>query len=366
MQPGQPIPPAATQIQQIVAQVLAEAGPVGNPQQERYLREILTTVVRLMRDDATTGDLKLINTALKEMRTAFKVFAPYRHIRKVSAFGSARTKETSPSYQQAKEFSRRICQEGFMVLTGAGGGIMRACQEGSGRERSFGVNIRLPWEQGANEFIERDPKLINFKYFFTRKLMFIKEADAIALFPGGFGTHDEGFESLTLVQTGKSRPLPIVFLDAPRATYWKTWKRYVDDHLLRPGLISAEDMNLFKVTDDIDEAIAEIRGFYRVYHSSRYVGDRMVVRLNVALPLSFLERLNAEFSDVLQDGVFELGEALPQEVGEPEIAHLPRLVFRFNKMRFGRLRAMIDLINRSGPEPTVVAPPVHSADGDQG
>jgi len=196
--------------------------------------------------------------------------------------------------------------------------------------------------------------------------MFIKEADAIALFAGGFGTHDEGFESLTLVQTGKSRPLPIVFLDAPRGTYWKTWKRYVDDHLLRPGLISAEDLNLFKVTDDIDEAIAEIRGFYRVYHSSRYVGDRMVVRMNAALPLPFLARLNAEFADILQDGLFELGEALPQEQGEPEIAHLPRLVFRFNRMRFGRLRAMIDLINRSGPEPTVIAPPVHSADGDQG
>jgi uncharacterized protein (TIGR00730 family) len=348
-----------------VASVLADAGPFGTAQQERYLREILTTVVRLMRDDASTGDLKIINTALKEMRNAFKIFGPYRHIRKVSCFGSARTKETSPAYRQAKEFATRICQEGFMVLTGAGGGIMRACQEGSGRERSFGVNIRLPWEQGANEFIDRDPKLITFKYFFTRKLMFIKEADAIVLFAGGFGTHDEGFESLTLVQTGKSRPLPIVFLDAPRARYWKTWKRYVDDHLLRPGLISAEDMSLFKVTDDIEEAIAEIRRFYRVYHSSRYVGDRLVVRLNAALPLAFLQRLNDEFADILQDGVFELGEALPQEQGEPEIAHLPRLVFRFNRMRFGRLRQMIDLINQAGPEPAVVAPPTHAAEGGQ-
>jgi uncharacterized protein (TIGR00730 family) len=356
-------PSSTTQIQELVAQVLAEAGPVRGQQQERYLREILTTVVRLVRDDASTGDLKIINTALKEMRTAFKVFAPYRHIRKVSAFGSARTKETDRAYAQAKEFAERICREGFMVLTGAGGGIMRACQEGSGRDRSFGVNIRLPWEQGANEFIDRDPKLINFKYFFTRKLMFIKEADGIVLFAGGFGTHDEGFESLTLVQTGKSRPLPIVFLDAPRSTYWKTWKRYVDDHLLRPGLISPEDMNLFKVTDDIDEAIAEIRGFYRVYHSSRYVGDRFVIRLNAPLPLPLVERLNAEFADILLHGMFEVGEALPEEHGEPEIAHLPRLVFRFNRMRFGRLRAMIDLINRTGPEATVLAPPVHTAEG---
>jgi uncharacterized protein (TIGR00730 family) len=358
-----PAPTSSTPVQDLVAQILTEAGPLGTAQQERYLREILTTVVRLMRDNASTGDLKLINTALKEMRHAFKVFAPYRHIRKVSAFGSARTKETSPAYRQAKEFAQRICQEGFMVLTGAGGGIMRACQEGSGRDRSFGVNIRLPWEQGANEFIDRDPKLVTFKYFFTRKLVFIKEADAIVLFPGGFGTHDEGFESLTLVQTGKSRPLPIVFLDAPRATYWKTWKRYVDDHLLRPGLISAEDLHIFKVTDDIDEAIAEIRTFYRVYHSSRYVGDRFVIRLNAALPLTLVARLNAEFSDVLQEGAFEVGEALPEERGEPEIAHLPRLVFRFNRMRFGRLRAMIDLINQAGPEPTVLAPPQHTAEG---
>ncbi len=358
-----PSPTSQTQVQELVAQVLSEVGPFGNHQQERYLREILTTVVRLMRDNASTGDLKIINTALKEMRNAFKVFAPYRHIRKVSAFGSARTPETAPEYRQAKEFAERICHEGFMVLTGAGGGIMRACQEGSGRERSFGVNIRLPWEQGANEFIDRDPKLITFKYFFTRKLMFIKEADAIVLFPGGFGTHDEGFESLTLVQTGKSRPLPIIFLDAPGALYWKTWKSYVDDHLLGPRLISPDDMALFKVTDDIDEAIAEIRRFYRVYHSSRYVGDRFVIRLNAALPLPLLERLNVEFRDILQNGVFEFGEALPEEQGEPEIAHLPRLVFRFNRMRFGRLRTMIDMINQAGPEATVMAPPLHTAEG---
>lgn len=362
----QPVPTTpSSQVQDLIAQVLAQAGPLDDPRQERVLREILTTVMRLLRDQASVGDLKIINTALKEMRQAFKVFAPYRHIRKVSAFGSARTEENSRAYRQAKEFAERICRDGYMLITGAGGGIMRACQEGSGRERSFGVNIRLPWEQGANEFIDRDPKLISFKYFFTRKLMFIKEADAVVLFPGGFGTHDEGFESLTLVQTGKSRPLPIVFLDEPRGTYWKTWKRYVDDHLLRPRLISPEDMALFKVTDDIDEAIAEIRRFYRVYHSSRYVGDRLVVRLNAELPPAFLARLNGEFTDILQEGVFEVGEALPEEQGEPEIAHLPRLVFRFNRMRFGRLREMIDVINDSGPEPAVQAPPVHTVEDDR-
>jgi uncharacterized protein (TIGR00730 family) len=347
----------------LITQVLEHAGELGSARQEQYVREILLTVMRLVRDRASVGDLKLINTALKEMRYAFKVFAPYRHIRKVSTFGSARTKETAPAYKQAKEFAARICGEGFMLLTGAGGGIMRACQEGSGRERSFGVNIRLPWEQSPNEFIDRDPKLVSFKYFFTRKLIFVKEADAIVLFPGGFGTHDEGFESLTLVQTGKSRPMPIVFLDAPRGTYWKTWRRYVEDHLLRRGLVSADDMTLFKVTDKIDEAIAEIRGFYRVYHSSRYVGHRFVIRLNVALPPALVADLNRDFADVLEDGVFEVGGALPGEEGEPEIAHLPRLVFRFNRTRFGRLRAMIDHINRLGPPVEEPAPADHTADG---
>jgi len=352
--------------QELITQILARAGELGSARHEQYIREILLTVMRLMRDNAAVGDLKLINAALKEMRYAFKLFAPYRHVRKVSTFGSARTKETAATYKQAREFAARICGEGFMLLTGAGGGIMRACQEGSGRERSFGVNIRLPFEQEPNEFIVRDPKLISFKYFFTRKLIFIKEADAIVLFPGGFGTHDEGFESLTLVQTGKSRPMPIVFLDAPRGTYWKTWKRYVEDHLVRRGLVSPEDMALFKVTDKIDEAVAEIRGFYRVYHSSRHVGDRFVIRLNVELPPAFVAELNAEFADILQDGAFEVSEALPEEEGEPEIADLPRLVFCFNRMSFGRLRTMIDRINQAGPAVSRHPPAGHSAEGELG
>ncbi len=349
--------------EELFASLIEQAGDLAYPRQEQYLREILTTVMRLVRDRTSLGDLKLINTALKEMRYSFKVFAPYRAVRKVSTFGSARTVESAPEYRQAREFAERICREGYMLLTGAGGGIMRACQEGSGRERSFGVNIRLPFEQEPNEFISRDPKLVSFKYFFTRKLVFIKEADAIVLFPGGFGTHDEGFESLTLVQTGKSRPMPIVFLDAPRGTYWKTWKRYVEDHLLRRGLVSPEDMGLFLVTDSIDEAITEIKTFYRVYHSSRYVGDRFVIRLSAALTPAVLDGLNRDFADILKEGVFEVGAALPEEEGEPEIAHLPRLVFRFNRLSFGRLRAMIDRINVEGPAPAAQAPASHTAEG---
>ena len=308
--------------------------------------EIAGTADKLVRDDVGIADLKLLNAALKEMRHAFRVFARYRGIRKVSTFGSARTPSDHPAYRQAHEFARRIADEhGYMVITGAGGGIMRAANEGSGRERSFGINIRLPFEQAPNEFIHRDPKLVNFKYFFTRKLMFVKEADAIALFPGGFGTHDEGFEALTLLQTGKSKIVPVVFVDAPGGRYWKQWRDYVVDHLLNESLISPADMRLFKVTDDVEEAIAEITTFYRRYHSSRYVRDRLVIRLVEPLSDVRLASLNEEFSDVLASGSIVQTGALPEEAGEHEIAHLPRLVLTFARRQFGRLRMLIDAIN---------------------
>jgi len=358
--------PSSSRTQDLLVEVLRLAGEPRSPRHERYLREILLNVVRLVRDDTSLGDLKIINTALKEMRTAFRVFAPYRHVRKVSIFGSARTAEGTPGYRQAKEFAARICHEGFMVLTGAGGGIMRACQEGSGRARSFGVNIRLPWEQRANEFIDRDPKLVTFKYFFTRKLIFIKEADAIVLFPGGFGTHDEGFESLTLVQTGKSRPLPIIFLDAPGGTYWTTWQRYVEDHLLEAGLISAADLGLFRVTDRIEDAIDEIRTFYRVYHSSRYVGDRLVIRLSATPRPALVAELNATFGDLLRSGTIELGEALPHELEDGDFVHLPRLLLRFDRTHFGRLRALIDRLNRATSAELAALPPPPAAEAGGG
>ncbi len=314
--------------------------------------EIAQTAEKLVRDQASVADLRLINAALKEMRYAFRVFAPYRQIRKVSTFGSARTAPGQPAYRQAHELARRLADRGFMLITGAGGGIMRACQEGSGRGRSFGINIRLPFEQQPNEFIHRDPKLVNFKYFFTRKLMFVKEADAIILFPGGFGTHDEGFESLTLVQTGKSRPVPIVFVDAPGGSYWRTWQRYVEDHLLAEGLISPSDMRLFKVTDDLDVAIEEIARFYRRYHSSRYVGERLAIRMTSPLDAASLRSIDAEFADIVLRGSIRQVGALPEEAGEPEIAHLPRLVLRFTRHHFGRLRMLIDAINEApGPGP---------------
>jgi hypothetical protein len=316
--------------------------------EQRYVREAIETLLKLLRDGTRLGDVKLVNAALRELRYAFKVFAPYRGVRKVSVFGSARTRPTEPAYRTATEFARRIIAAEFMVITGAGGGIMRACQEGAGADRSFGVNIRLPFEQEPNEFIKQDPKLTTFRYFFTRKLMFIKEADAAALFPGGFGTHDEAYECLTLVQTGKTKPMPIVFVDSPRGTYWKTWKRYVEDHLLRRGLVSPEDMSLLRVTSSVDEAVAEITGFYRVYHSSRTVGQNLVVRLTRALPDAFVARLARDFADILVGPEVVQTHALAEEDDEPEIAALPRLVLPFNRANYGRLRQLIDRLNREG------------------
>lgn len=316
------------------------------------IEEVLVTGLKLVRDGADRGDLKILLNTLKELRYAFRVFAPYRSIRKVSIFGSARTTPDEPEYQTARRFANRLAQLGFMVITGAGGGIMEAAQGGAGRERSFGVNIRLPYEQKANSTIVDDPKLVNFKYFFTRKVVFVKETHAIALFPGGFGTHDEGFESLTLVQTGKTSPLPIVFIDRPGGTYWREWKAYVERHLLRRKLIDSEDMDLFLVTDDLDEAVAEIVGFYRNFHSSRYVRDQYVIRLQKQLSDSLLDELNRDFADILQGGRFQKVDALPEENGlPPEVLGLHRLAFPFNSRSLGRLRQLIDRLNREVPMP---------------
>lgn len=329
--------------EKIVELVQMTTGP---SEHEDLVREIMITALRLSQNHVTRGDLKIIQTALKEMRYAFKLFAPYKDIKKVSVFGSARTRSSEPIYEHSAEFARRIAAEGFMVITGAGEGIMRAAQGGAGRDKSFGMNILLPFEQSANEFIDNDPKLMTFKYFFTRKLFFIKEADAIALFPGGFGTHDEAFEALTLLQTGKSNPLPVVFIDAPGGTYWKAWRVYVEDELLSRGLISPEDISLFKVVDHVDAAVNEIAHFYRNYHSARFVRDKLVIRLLHPVEKKMIEHLNDSFSDIIVSGKIAETEPLSDEVNEPKLLTLPRIVFHFNRRSFGRLRQMIDVINR--------------------
>jgi uncharacterized protein (TIGR00730 family) len=315
---------------------------------EKLIWQIKETADKLLRDQANRGDVKLLSTALKELRYAFKVFAAYRGKRKVTVFGSARLKSDHPAYVQAVEFGRRIAEAGFMVITGAASGIMEAGHVGAGREKSIGVNILLPFEQEANAIIADDPKLMHLKYFFTRKLLFVKESDAVALFPGGFGTQDEGFEALTLIQTGKSHIMPVVMVDEPGGDYWKLWRDFVVDVLLKRGMISAADLALFKITDSVEEAVAEVLTFYRIYHSMRYVEDDLVLRLQHSLPEKLLERIRQDFADIVNSGTFEQTTALPEEANDPHLAALPRLRFRFDRRSLGRLRMLIDLINREG------------------
>lgn len=319
---------------------------------QRLVDQLVATAGGLIDDRAGIGDLKIAAAALREMREAFRMFAPFRSMRKVSCFGSARTRRDAPTYRVAEEFGRSVAAAGFMVITGGGGGIMEACQRGAGREQSFGINIELPFEQAANPEIHGDQKLMTFRYFFVRKLFFIKETHAIALFPGGFGTHDEGFEVLTLMQTGKCQPMPLVAVDRPRGTYWKTWDRYVRDHLLRHGLISEEDLALYRVTDSVEAAVEEITSFYRVFHSARYVREQLVLRLLRRLPDDFVATLAGEFSDIVtgERGFLQRG-AYPVERDEPELWNLPRVVLRFNRLNYGRLRTLIDRINRAPAPP---------------
>jgi hypothetical protein len=323
---------------------------LGGPNQDLF-EEMLVTLCRLARDRADRGDVKLINKALAELRYALKVFAPYHQTRKISIFGSSRTPEDHPDYQQALRFARQMCDRGWMVITGAGDGIMKAGHGGAGREASFGVAIRLPFEQKTNTIIADDAKLVSFRYFFTRKLMFMKEASAVALLPGGFGTQDEGFEALTLIQTGKAPLIPIVMLEQPGGTYWPQWRAYVAAELLRTGMISDQDMYLFRITDDVDAAVREVVQFYRVYHSMRYVGEDLVLRILRPLAEATVQRLNQEFGRIVTAGRIEQCPALPAEDGE--YPDLPRIKLRFDRHNCGWLRRCIDLINQEPEQPTV-------------
>jgi uncharacterized protein (TIGR00730 family) len=264
----------------------------------------------------------------------------------VTVFGSARTPAEAPVYRQAVEFGRAMAQQGWLVVTGAASGIMEAGHVGAGREKSMGLNILLPFEQAANPIIAGDPKLVYMKYFFTRKVMFVKESHAICLFPGGFGTLDEGLEVLTLLQTGKRDMVPVVLLEEPGGDYWRAWQQFVESRLVAGGMIAPEDLSLYKLCDRVEEAVAEILGFYRVYHSMRHVRSQLVLRLGTPPGRRLLDRINREFADLLAGGRFMLSDALAEERDEPELARLPRLVFEFNRRSFGRLRQLIDLINR--------------------
>ena len=317
----------------------------GRSPNEDLMAEMIQTILKLTGDEASRGDLKILNRSLKELRYAFKVFAPYRSVRKVSIFGSTWVKEEDPYYQLALALGRRLADEGFMIITGAGSGIMQAGHEGAGRERSFGVNILLPFGQPANEYIFDDPKLVTFHFFFTRKLIFVKEADAVVFFPGGFGTHDEAMESLTLAQTGKSQIVPILFVDLPGRGYWEEWKGFVQKRMLSQGFISDQDLSLVKIFEDVEAAVKEIKRFYLNYHSYRFVNRDLVIRLENPPTAGLIKKLNEDFQDLLREGEVRQTEPLPDESDDPDTLHLHRLLVPFNRKNFARLRQMIDVIN---------------------
>ena len=315
----------------------------------KWIQRALETILRLSETEIDRLDWKILSASIGDMERAFQVFHPYRHVRKVAVFGSARTNDTAPEYQLAYDFAQAITQQGFMTITGAGGGIMAAANAGAGAENSFGLNIQLPFEQGANKYISGDPKSIPFKYFFTRKLFFLRESDAVALFPGGFGTQDEALETLTLCQTGRYGPVPMVLIDRPGGTYWRDWDSYLRKNLAATGLIGVRDLNLYTITDDIQVAAEVIRTFYQVYHSSRYVGEQFVIRLKMAISDRDLELLNREFGGLVTSGEIVQTTALADEL--EDASHLPRLVFKFDRRDFGKLYQMIGRINQMGGDP---------------
>lgn len=310
------------------------------------IRQMFTAVAKTGLELSDRGEFKLLNRNIKELGRAFRIFSEYRNVRKVAIFGSSRTKENQPEYNMAEEFARKIVQKGFMVMTGAGGGIMEAGNKGAGKDNGFGINISLSMEQKPNKFIS-DNRLINFKYFFTRKLVFLKESDATVLFPGGFGTLDEGAEGLTLVQTGKSKPRPIILLEPEGSEFWGEWNHFIKNKLLKNNYISEEDLSLFQVINNIDQAIEEIENFHSVYHSIRYVKNKTVLRLIKPVSDEILQKLNETFKDILSDGTIKTGPPLKDEIKNNEYPNLPRLIMSFNHRKFGRLMELLRFINKN-------------------
>jgi len=346
-------------IAQLAALAMAQGADgdshLGDSADEGLIREMITSAVRLGREDVERGDLKLVSAALKELRYAYSVFAPYRHRRKLSIFGSARTKPGNPEYEAAFNMGQAIAERDWMVITGAGPGIMQAGVEGAGIENSFGVGIQLPFEPSPPEIFEDDARLINFRYFFTRKVTFMRESDAFVALPGGFGTMDEAFELLTLLQTGKTVMTPLVLLESPGGNYWEGWLNFVQDELFEDGLISPEDLRLIKVTDSVEEAVEEVCGFFRNYHSMRFVGGRLIVRLQNAPDDALLASLNDEFGDIVTKGAIEIVDESPAESDEARAAGLPRIGFNFDKASYGRLRMLVDTVNGQTPSGTTPA-----------
>ncbi len=338
-------------VEEAVAQVLEATTDESSEERQRHVADLIAMIKdsadKLLTDNSSRGDLKILSRTMRELRYAFKVFSPYRNRQKVTIFGSARTRPEEATYQQAVECGKLFAEKDWLVITGAASGIMEAGHRGAGRSHSMGLNIMLPFEQSSNPIISGDPKLVHMKYFFTRKLMFVKECNAVVCLPGGYGTLDEFLEVITLLQTGKRDIIPVVLLDAKGGNYWRALQDFVEAHLMKGRMISPEDYSLYKITDDVQEAVDEVLNFFRVYHSMRYVRNQLVMRMNEALHPMLLDGIRTEFKDLVAgDGTFEQLSALPAEKDEPELAPKPRLVFTFNRRNLGRLRQLIDVINR--------------------
>ncbi len=318
---------------------------IGVSENVRLAEQLVSEAVGLIADHPDTLDLKIATAALTEMREAYRVFAPYRDERKVSIFGSARTQPDDPLYAQARDLAAALADHGWMTVTGAGPGIMQAGMEGAGRERSIGVSIRLPFESGANDIIAGDDKHVSMKYFFTRKLMLIKESQAFVCLPGGFGTLDETFELLTLIQTGKSLPVPVVLLDAPGDPYWERIDEFVRDELIERGLVSPGDTGLYRITDSSAEACAIIQGFYANYRSLRFVGDRLVLRVERGPTDVQLADLNERFGHLCASGSIERTGPSRVERRDEDDLDLDRIALDFTKHGYGDVIAMIAQIN---------------------
>lgn len=338
---------------ELIRQLLDEAGAARN---RDVLADIFAAAYDLAGDDADRLDLKITRDALKEMRAAFRVFSPYEQVRKVTVFGSARTLRTDPLYEHARRLAASLADAGWMVVTGAGPGIMAAATEGAGADRSFGVTIRLPFEEGVNEALAGSDRLVSMKYFFTRKLMLMKQSSGFVSLPGGFGTLDETLELLTLLQTGKATPSPVVLLDVPGQTYWKVWEAFLHDELVAPGWVSPHDTNLFTITDSVDEAVAVIRGFWRNYQSLRWVGDRLVIRLRAGPSDDEMAWLNEEFAGLCRSGTIDRTDPMPPEVNDDDELHLPRIVLRYDVRKGGEFRRMISALNSLATAPPLEEP----------
>ena len=326
------------------AQLDAVAREVCGKHDPLVVRRLLAGVLDAASSEIEEHDVEMMTRTVEEMLAADRMFLPYRNVRKITCFGSARIKEDDPAYQQARHFARLAARQGYMIITGGGPGIMQACNEGATEHLSFGLNITLPYEQHANHVVADSERMMNFYYFYTRKLNFLKQTDALVAFPGGFGTMDEIYESITLMQTGKSTLFPVILLDPPGETFWSRWVHFISKELLAAGLISPEDMSLLYVSKSPEDALSAIELFYRRFHSYYFTGEKICIRLMQTLGEETMEWIRQNYTDLMPAGDLE---QVASDAVDPEslLASLPRLRFTLRGGAYARLRELIGTIN---------------------